>query len=84
MQISVPHFGAMPERSVEMSSVYCIYFIIQNVFIFCLLIHIPESSIVRYFYDWIWGFSVRGFPLASSMNEKDITTQFHIQAFNQS
>ncbi len=37
--------------------------------IFCLPIHIPGAS-VRYFYDWICGFSAQGRPLVSSMNEK--------------
>ncbi len=62
------HLGELHKES----SVYCIYFIIQNIYIFCLLIHIPRASRVRYFCDWICGFSVRGHPLASSMNEKDI------------
>ncbi len=64
------------------SSVYCIYFIIQNIYIFCLLIHIPRASRVRYVCDWICGFSVRGHLLVSSMNEKDITPRFHRQGLS--
>ncbi len=64
------------------SCVYCIYVIIQNVYIFCLLIHIPGASKVCYFCDCICVFSVRGCPLASSMNEKDITPRFHRQGLN--
>ncbi len=37
-----------------------------------------EHHELRYFYDWIYGFSVRGRPLASSMNEKDIKCSNHV------
>ncbi len=74
------------------SSIYCIYFY-QNFYIFCLLRYNNSNAFIslelhefRYFYDWICGYSVRGRPLASSMNEKDITTapppRFHRKDLN--
>ncbi len=36
----------------------------------------------NYFCDWICGFSVRGPPLASSMNEKAIIPWFHRQGLS--
>ncbi len=63
-------------------------FIIQNLYIFCLLSYSNSNRSISlelhefyYFCDWICGFSVRGRPLASSMNEKDIITCFTDKAW---
>ncbi len=41
-----------------------------------------HRSRVRYFCDWICGFSVRERPLVSSVNEKHITPRFHRPGLN--
>ncbi len=47
-----------------------------------LSISLENRSKVRYFCDWICGFSAGGRPLVSSMNEKHITPRFHRHSLN--
>ncbi len=74
--MKIPEMAWITQINYALSSVYCIYFFIQNVYLFCLLVS-SATSVTGYVDFFVWGH-----PLASSMNEKDIILRFHRQGLS--